>query len=71
MGKVEELINLCIAYYKRTLSLFYRILYVLLQDFRQKEVELGDKTSGGKTHSTNNATIKQARCSNALGDKFG
>lgn len=35
--KVEDLGNLCIANYKRSVSLFYRVLYVLSQDFRQKE----------------------------------
>ena len=59
--KVENFINLCIAYYKRIASLFYRVSYVLSQDIRQKEVEFGVKTSCEETHSTNKATIKQAR----------
>ena len=58
-GKIRGLylINLCIAYYARTLSLLYCGLCVLLQDIRHKEVELGDRMSGEKTRSTNKAMI--------------
>ena len=51
------LINLCFAKCKITFSLFYRVLLVLLQDCRQKEIKHGDRTLGEETCATNKTTI--------------
>ena len=57
VGKVEDLMNFCITECKRTLSLFYRVLLVLLQDLRQKEVKPSDRTLGKEICATNKAMI--------------